>query len=697
MLRPILGVELTMTLTIRARLLLGVTFGFAAGAALADCPAVTVADMQGLTPAFPQQFELGEFEAAASCDLGFTENPAMGDLNARILGNPDLPPLEDRLPAEPLVVAPYAAIGTYGGTLTGLSRGTESGTSDVLSFRHVNLVRYSDDLKTIVPNVAKAWSWNDDYTQLTFTLRAGHKWSDGAPFTAHDIAFWYNDILMNPAITETAPARWLFGGEPAVVEAVDDVTATFTFATPQPNLLNRWAVDYGQTFQPRHFLGRFMDKHNADAAALRAEHGFATEAEAVHFYYGNSDWKDVPSAMMRDAAKAAAIGANAVPTLESHIVVQENTDGRRLVANPYFHMVDTAGNQLPYIPEIREDYVPEREVVNLRILNGEVTFKQQAMELNDFPLLKENEGRGGFTATLAPTLGETVYYAFNRNHKDPVLNAIFGDVRFSQAMSLGMDREEIKEIVYLGQGRPSQSVPAEPATVNFVTEDHVTAFVGHDPDAANALLDEMGLERGSDGVRRRPDGAPLVVRIVFASQGSPVQLHELTRGYWADLGVQVDIREVTSDEYRSSANSNEVDVFIWKNDGISGPFISQDATMLVPPFGDFFNPGGGFDWAAWKASDGANGTEPPADIKALWDLSAEFLTQPLGSAESDRIGGEIVDIHVDNLLKVGVIADIPSPYVHRNDLQNLKPLTAKTYDFYWTYPYRPQQWFLAAN
>ncbi len=662
--------------------------------ALAACPPATVADMKGLSPTFPQQFELAEFESAASCDLGFAENPAIADLNARITGNPDLPPLAERLPEEPLVVAPYTAIGQYGGTLTGASRGTESGTSDILSVRHVNLVRYADDLKTIVPNVAKGWAWNDDYTQLTFTLRKGHKWSDGAPFTAHDVAFWYNDILTNPAITEKVPGRWLFNDEPAKVEAVDDLTVRFTFPAPQPNLINRWAMDYGQTFLPRHFLGRFMDKYNDDAAALRAEHGFASEKEAVDFYYGASDWKDVPSPLLKDPAKAAAIGTAVMPTLESHILVAEDSNGRRLVANPYFHMVDTAGNQLPYINEIREDYIPERDVVNLKVMNGEITWKQQAMELNDFPLLKENEAKGNYTVTLAPTLGETVYYSFARNHKDPVLREIFNDPRFSQAMSMGLDRGEIREIVYLGQGTPAQAIPVEARTVDFVPEYALTQFTQHDVDAANALLDEMGLTKGPGGKRMRPDGKPLAIRILFASQGSPVQLHELARGMWEDLGITVDLREVTSDEYRATANANDVDVFIWKNDGISGPFIAQDATMLVPPFGDFFNPGGGFEWAKWHQTDGAEGIEPPADIKKLWDLADQFLSVPLGSEDSSRIGEEIVRIHADNMLKIGVVAEIPSPYVYHNSLQNVQPLTAKTYDYYWTYPYRPQQWFL---
>ena len=153
--------------------------------AYASCPAVTVADMKGVSMgAYPQQFELAEFEAAANCKMSFSANPDIAALNGKIKGNPDLPALADRIPAEPLVVVPYDSVGTYGGTLDVLSNATEAGTSDFLSVRHVNLVRFSDDLQTIVPNVAKGWEWNADFTKLTFHLRKGHKWSDGAPFTS---------------------------------------------------------------------------------------------------------------------------------------------------------------------------------------------------------------------------------------------------------------------------------------------------------------------------------------------------------------------------------------------------------------------------------------------------------------------------------------------------------------------------------
>ncbi len=663
--------------------------------ALANCPVATVADPMGLEPAFPQQLELAELQSAASCTLEFSENPAIADLNGKILGNADLAAVADRLPTEPLVVMPYDSIGQYGGAITGISKATESGTSDLLSVRHVNFVRYADDLQTVVPNVAKAWDWNEDKTVLTITLREGHKWSDGEPFTAEDVAFWYNDLLLNTDILEKTPDRWLFAGEPIKVEAVDDVTVRMTFPVPTPGILNRFAVDYGQPFQPKHFLGQFMPKYNENADALAQEYGFANGAEAVDFYYGGSDWKDVPSPLLKDADKAAAIGRAVVPTLESHIVVEETSEGRKLVANPYFHQVDTAGNQLPYINEIVESYVSDKEVQNLKVMNGEVVWKQQAIFLEDFPLLKENEGKGGYTIQFAPTLGENVFFSFNRTHNDEVLREIFNDVRFNRAMSLAMNRDEINEIVYLGQGTPMQGVPAEPKTVSFISDDVLNKDIAYDVEGAKALLAEMGLsDSDGDGTLERPDGKPLVIRLVYSSQGVPVKMMELVRDYWTAVGVRVDLKEVTSDEYRASGNNNDLDLTTWKYDGNAGPTISQDTTVFVPPFGDFFNPGTGAKWATWKQTDGAEGVEPPADIQKLWELSERFIQAEFGSDSSNEIGAEIVKIHTDNMLKIGTVGDIVAPFLWRNDLQNVKPIKSKTYDFYWTYPYRPSQWWL---
>ena len=614
----------------------------------------TVANPQGLVGEFPYQFELSEYEQKSGQKLEFKENPSIAELNAQITGNPELPPLEERLPAEPLVVQPYEAIGIYGGVLNGLSNATEAGTSDLLSVRHVNLARFSDDLQTIVPNVAKGWKWNDDYTELTFFLRKGHKWSDGVPFTAYDIAFWYNDLILNKEIFPELSPRWIFGGEPMQVEAVDDLTVKFRFAVPTPGALIRWAQIFIQPFQPKHFYEKFHIKYNPQANELAKKEGLESWVDLVNRYYGGSDWKDVPSPLLSGTSDHVA------PTLESHILVEETTEGRRLVANPYFFMVDTEGNQLPYINEIKEVYIPDDEVRNLKITNGEVDYKGQAVFVENFPLYKENEANGNYTVQLASGVGENIFYAFNFNHKDKGLAAIFSDLRFRQAMSLAINREEIIEIVYLGQAEPMQVTPIDPSTVTFVTEEQLNYFIEYDPERANALLDEMGLKDvNGDGFRERPDGSNLTVRLQYSNQGAPVKMQELVKSYWDAVGIRVDIKEVTSDEYRQRGETNDLDIMVWKNDNTSGAVVVQRPFMLLPSFGDYWNPGPAHLWREWKQTNGASGIEPPDDVKRLYKLVEEFQQYPLGTEESNRLGKEIVDIHVKNLLVLAIALSMP--------------------------------------
>ena len=226
-----------------------------AGNALAgDCPPATVADAMGIPAGkYPQQYELAEFEQFAGCKLTFQENPAIAELNRRIVGNPALPPLTERLPEEPLVVAPYDRIGHYGGVLVAMSNAAEAGTSDFLSVRHVNLVRLSDDLQTIMPNVAKGWQWNDNFTVLTFFLRKGHKWSDGAPFTAEDVKFWYDDLALDPNLIPKAKDYVLVAGKRMQVEVIEPHIVKFVLPFPKPGLLSHFATSYAQGFQPKSF------------------------------------------------------------------------------------------------------------------------------------------------------------------------------------------------------------------------------------------------------------------------------------------------------------------------------------------------------------------------------------------------------------------------------------------------------------
>ncbi|MBP0013254.1 MAG: ABC transporter substrate-binding protein [Roseofilum sp. SBFL] len=673
------------------------TAGTTATRAEGSCPAITLADTQGIGEGkYPQQYDLQNYEAETGCEMAFVANPEIEDLNGEIQGNTDLPPIDERIPNEPLVVVPYEEIGQYGGILAGLSKATESGTSDLLSTRHVNLFRYSDDLKTLVPNIARDFEWNDDYTILTVYLREGHKWSDGEPFTAEDIVFWYNNVLANKTLYSNGiPDRFLVNGQPMEVEAVNPTTVTFTLSQAKPGLTSLFATDYAQPFLPKHFLGKYHPDVDSNAEKNAKDDGFESWDEAFNFYYGSSDWKDVPSPLLKDTAKANSLERAVMPTLESHIVIADTAEGRRLVANPYFYQVDTTGQQLPYISRIDEVYVPEKEVQNLKLSNGEVVYKSQAVFAEDLPVLQQNESKGNYTVSPVPTVGESmVVYSFNVNHKDEGLREIFDDLRFRQAVSHAMNREEMNELVYFGLATPAQYTAIDPNTVDFITEEQKTYLIEYDPDKANELLDEMGLvDANGDGKRDRLDGQPLVINLQFATQGGAVKLHELFVQYLDDVGINMQLKEVTSDEYRASQASNDLDIMTWTK-AYTSAFVAGSREPFFPPFGDYFSLSNGHLWAKYIETNGAEGLEPPEWVTELDRKSIEYQKYTLGTEESNQLGKEIVDLLQSDLLFIGTVGNPAEPVYHRNDLGNFKEFTAKSYDYYWAYPYRPSQWFL---
>ena len=665
---------------------------FTGAAQAASCPAVTVADDKGVpSGAYPQQYDLAEFQSLANCTLSFSANPDSAALNARIRGNPALPSdLANRLPSEPLVYAPYDAIGKYGGTLDVLSNATEAGTSDFLSVRHVNLVRYSDDLQTVVPNIAKGWEWNDDFTQLTFFLRKGHRWSDGAPFTAEDVKFWYDELALDPKIMEKPKDYVLVGGEPMTVDVIDPQTVRFNLPAPKPGLLSHFATSFAQGFQPKHFLGQFHPDVNADADALAQAAGFENGLAVIKAYFGNSDWTDTPVPLLNSPDRVANLPADTMPTLESHITVSDTTEGRHYVANPYFHIVDTQGNQLPYISEQDEIYANDNEIRILKLINAEADYKSQSLQLPSAPLLLEHQESGDYTIDLRPEI-TLANVSFNVTHADLEKRKVFGDLRFRQAMSIALNRDEINEVGFLGQGIPKQYVGFSPSP-SFLDPKWESYMIQYDPEAANSLLDAIGMKDiDGDGMRELPNGEQLILNMQFATQGVAGEVVELVCQNWSEVGIQCMVKEVTPDEYRSSQSSNNLDVGSWRKSQPMAIVLGNNE-LWVPPFENYFGHRTGMLWAEYVDSNGASGVKPPAYVTQLIDDINAFQSTMAGTAESDELGARMVENMVGNLLFIGLV-QAPAPVYHRNALKNFPFFKTHSYEYYRTYPYRGTQWY----
>src|SRR5215475_6070967 len=143
-----------------------------------------------------------------------------------------LPTVDARLPENPLVVPVVEKVGEYGGVW----RRAFLGPADANNYVRVvydALFRFSPDGAKIEPKIAAGAGPSSDFKTWTVLLRKGARWSDGAPFTADDILFWYKDVLLNKDLMPTIRG-WLRNGDgtPASVEKVDAQTVRFTYKQP---------------------------------------------------------------------------------------------------------------------------------------------------------------------------------------------------------------------------------------------------------------------------------------------------------------------------------------------------------------------------------------------------------------------------------------------------------------------------------
>ena len=451
-----------------------------------------------------QTWSLGDYESETGNAISsFNEAPAL----ASQVAAGSLAPVEERLPTREdiLVVQPRAEIGHYGGEISFNATNPESFGNTGYTAWDQRLMGLTTNWETLFPNLAKSVELSEDATSAAVTLRQGMRWSDGEPVTTDDVMFWYEDIMLNEELPNL-PSQLVFGGQPVSIEKVDDYTFTFSFPDPNPGFLVDLALTAaGFPLAPKHYLQQFLPKYNENAEQLAKAAGFDT-------------WVDYFTD--RYEGQIAEQSNSDLPVLKPWTLESTDQFGNKFYRrNPYYWKVDTEGNQLPYIDAQTRLLLSDPQVVILNVQAGKVSYGYYNLAVTDLPVLKAGEKDGNYTTLLWPAAqGAMNQYAFNITVNDPVLNEIFNDVRFRQAMSLAINREEINETLYFGLAKVRQwGVPSSSA----LYEDWMGSYYAdYDPEQANRLLDEMGLTRGADGTRMRPDGKPLTIILLGRYQQS---------------------------------------------------------------------------------------------------------------------------------------------------------------------------------
>ncbi|NPV09355.1 MAG: ABC transporter substrate-binding protein [Anaerolineae bacterium] len=547
-----------------------------------------------------------------------------------------LPPVEERLPREPLVITPVEEVGQYGGDWKTVTTG--SLYQEWYSLFEP-MITYTPDFTGLVPVLAKNWEWNEDGTVITIYLREGVRWSDGEPFTADDVMFWWEDVALNAELTPTVPSAFQRAGEPAVVEKVDDYTIRITFAAPngmfEEILPNQWM--YAPAHYMKQYHAKYASKEELDAAM--AEEGFDT-------------WVDLYG------AKAASWNNPGCPYLSAW-VVQNTVDQPVHVfeRNPYYWKVDTAGNQLPYLDGKKRTLVPDAEAALLKAVAGEVDFEWHSAPggLANRPTVIENQEKGDYRIISLVNPGTnygTIY--FNYAHSDPFLKQLFHDLNFRIAFSIAFDRNEINDLLFKGLATPSAATCAVASP--WFEQSFADAYIQFDPDRANQLLDELGLtERDSEGYRLRPDGQRLsLVNSVFTPwPAENVEIQEIIKDYLGEVGIEIVVKPTEQRLWVPYVHGLSHDIASYaSNLGFAGnppvlreTFCTQEGNQHWAP-----------QWGLWYASGGKEGEEPPAEIKQLQDMYEQIM----GETSADRrieMQKAALQLHAENIWQIGVLAE----------------------------------------
>lgn len=594
---------------------------------------------------------------------------------AELVASGDLPPLEERLPANPLVVEPYDQIGKYGGELYIAATSLRGFGTDlhVIGFEPP-LDLYPDS--SVGPNVVEDWEVSADGKTWTLHLREGIKWSDGEPFTTADVMFWWDDEVNNTALTESVYIPEFVGME---MVAVDDYTLELTTAQSFPlfqyTLSKQWGY-LGKWWRPAHYLKQFHPSYrDEDELLAEAEdEGF----DSIRDYYrSRAGWSAKP------------VHAD-TPTIIAYDLVETGPDTWIWERNPYYWKVDTEGNQLPYIDRVVVRRIETAETIQGQVISGEVDIEVWTNSLENYTLYRENEDAGGYRTLLwTSDRGSEVNYMPNQSIDDEVLAGVFQDERFRQALSVAINREEINDQLYFGRAVPRQFT-LHPSS-QFYQDEWAESYAEYDPDMANELLDEMGLtQRDGDGFRLMSDGRRLAFTIQYWPEepATKTPMSELVKEYWAEIGVDITLQPQDRSLNSQRAEANEIQMNIWHGGGTTDSSWQPSAQPpLSAPIG------WATAWSQWYNTGGAEGEEPPADMKQYFELGMELQTE-LDDARRAEIAETLWQAQADQVWAIGTVGMAPYPVIISEDLKNVPEQGVWSGDILWLHIYDPEQFYL---
>jgi peptide/nickel transport system substrate-binding protein len=594
---------------------------------------------------------------AAAPASKYSESPMLADL----VKAGKLPPIEQRLPEVPLVVDKGVIVsekdlpdwqpGKYGGTLR-MGHSVANWNPDIFVMMDEDtLIGQGISMDGIRGNVVESFKVENDNKDFIFKIRKGLKWSDGNPVTTEDVRFTFEDMYGNEKLFPNGlPNEFRVGfsvkGEKATLQIIDDYTFKVSFPKPYGGFIrNMWIEGwkgYTQLINPAHFLKKYHLKYTkiedmkADLEKMNLKDEWWQLFSAQKWcrnwdmtnprcagYPGLYPWVQTPS------------GSPSLLTFER---------------NPYYYKVDTKGQQLPYIDKIVSQQVENVEMLNMKLLTGEIDFMRESTALVKIPLYKENEAKAGFRVVLTDMHVDSSGLRLNQTFDDPDWRKVVQDVRFRQTVSLAINRKELIDTVYYGYA----SLPLE-----LVGEQYSKFDVA----AANKLLDDMGLtKKDADGTRLYPSGKPINILVEHGAHAPDISpVADLTAQYLKAIGIKLTVKQIDPSAWSQKWDANQIQSTVmwshdrgWDNDAVTGSVNRA-----------------GREWDRWVQTEGKQGIEPPDWAKKAYDIDARRWQVVSGSDEYKKVVAEGTQWCRDNLPYINFVENVKYPMVVSTKLGNI--------------------------
>jgi peptide/nickel transport system substrate-binding protein len=566
-----------------------------------------------------------------------------------------LPAVDKRIPQQPWVVKHFAGgdgPGRQGGDLNMLVASARD-TRLMTIYSYTRLIIYDENFK-LKPDLLESYEEKDG-REFTFKLRAGHKWSDGHPFTTEDFRFFWEDVANNKDLSRSGPSvELIIDGKPPKVEIIDALTIKYTWEKPNPYFIESQARAAPLfLYRPAHYLKKFHAKYTPEAEILKSAKG------------GQQSWVQIYK-------RLDVMYANnniELPTLNPWVNTTASPAERYVyIRNPYYHRLDEKGQQLPYI---------DRVILTLAATNlvpakaglGEADLQPRYLNMRDYTFLQKSAQTSGVKVNLWESgSGSQLALYPNLTANDEEWRKLMRDVRFRRALSLAIDREELNQVVYIGLAKPSNNT-IMPRSELFKPE-YATKWAQYDPKLANKLLDEIGLtKKDSQGIRLLPDGRPMTIVVEHASEETEdSDALALIADNWKKIGIKMLTKPQTRENFRLRTFSGEAVMTAFAGVVTAVPTTNTSPKEFAPTML------GGLQWSRWGMfveSKGRQGEK--CDMESACKLVDYLKEWEAGATPADRRKAweKILSTTADEVFTIGTVNGIRQPIVVGPKIRNV--------------------------